>query len=204
MYINNVVRHAISVIKNINNNENKFKNSLSGFILGCYNTVFLFIKPIFNKDINYIGLKKSISNIENKSRLNKDNNVCQNKSEGFNKLEMNDSGHKEFSRVSREVKSDEIKNNVINEIIKSLGENKNVREEDLLDLKAKLHLNTQKILFSGDKSSLNKSKEFFLKSITETILNSDEKIKSHIGNIDTYKFFLSDDISEIIHNVLYK
>lgn len=66
MYINNVVRSTFSAIQNIENKGDNFKISLNSVILVCYNTIVSFIKPILNKNINYLGLNKNISNIENK------------------------------------------------------------------------------------------------------------------------------------------
>lgn len=67
MYINNMVRCTFLAIKNIENKGDKIKNVLNGVILSCYNTIISFIKPSFNIKNNFLGLRKSISNIENKN-----------------------------------------------------------------------------------------------------------------------------------------
>ncbi|WP_311752141.1 hypothetical protein [Proteus columbae] len=109
-----------------------------------------------------------------------------------------------FSNAIRKVKSNEIKEHVINDIIELLEIKMGLDKEKIIEFKNELYLASKEIVFNGDKNSLNKSKASFSKSIVETILNSDEIIKSKFGSLDTYKFFLLDNINNAIDDVLYK
>lgn len=204
MYINNIVRSTFSAIKNIENKESIIKNSLNGIILGCYNSIVSFINPVFNKNINFLGLKRSISNIENKINNNENSKIYFNENEGSNGLVADKPIDNSFSNAIRKVKSDEIKESIINDIISSLEGMPTLEKEKITEFKSELHFNSKWILFSGDKVSLTRIKNEFAVSILDTILNSDDKIKSNIGNIDSYKYFLQDSINNAVDIILYK
>ncbi|HDT3000937.1 TPA: hypothetical protein QHL53_003222, partial [Proteus mirabilis] len=104
----------------------------------------------------------------------------------------------DLSKVQTKVKSDEIKNLIINDIISDLEEKPTLEKEKILQFKDELHFHSKRILFSTDESSLNEIKNEFLESIIDSILNSDEKIKSEFGNIDAYKYILLDIINETV------
>ncbi|MBG2876265.1 hypothetical protein I4902_06800 [Proteus alimentorum] len=203
MYINNVVRRAFLAIKNIENKENVIKSSLNVIILGCYNAIVFFIKPIFNKNINFLELKRSISNVDNKINKNESNKIYLNNKEK-NKIEIDKPIYNTFSHVMRKVRSDEIKASVINDIISCLEEIPTLEKEKIVEFKNELHFHSKWILFFGDEKSLTKIKNDFLETIVDSILNSDNKIKSNFGNIDNYKYFLRDSINNAIDDILYK
>lgn len=79
-----------------------------------------------------------------------------------------------------------------------------LEKEKITQFKNELKFNSKWILFSGDAISLEKTKNNYLESIVDTILNSDDKIKSNFGSIDNYKHFLRDDINNAVECVLYK
>lgn len=200
MYINNMVRSTFLAIKNIENKGGEIKNVLNGVVLSCYNTIISFIKPSFNIKNNFLGLRKSISNIENKT-------IKLDSKEKINKEELNETNEvfdKSFSYAQRKVKSDKIKESVINDIISSLEEISTLEKEKITQFKNELKFNSKWILFSGDAISLEKTKNNYLESIVDTILNSDDKIKSNFGNIESYKFFLKESISNSVVNIIYK
>lgn len=200
MYINNMVRSTFLAIKNIENKGGGIKNVLNGVVLSCYNTIISFIKPSFNIKNNFLGLRKSISNIENKT-------IKLDSKEKINKEELNETNEvfdKSFSYAQRKVKSDKIKESVINDIISSLEEISTLEKEKITQFKNELKFNSKWILFSGDAISLEKTKNNYLESIVDTILNSDDKIKSNFGNIESYKFFLKESISNSVVNIIYK
>lgn len=204
MYINNMVRCTFLAIKNIENKGGKIKNVLNGVILSCYNTIISFIKPSFNIKNNFLGLRKSISNIENKNSQSENKTTKLDNKEKINKEELNEVFDKSFSYAQRKVKSDKIKESVINDIISSLEEISTLEKEKITQFKNELKFNSKWILFSGDAISLEKTKNNYLESIVDTILNSDDKIKSNFGSIDNYKHFLRDDINNAVECVLYK
>lgn len=207
MYINNMVRSTFLAIKNIENKGDKIKNVLNGVVLSCYNTIISFIKPSFNIKNNFLGLRKSISNIENKNNQSENKTTKLDSKEKINKEELNESNEvfdKSFSYAQRKVKSDKIKESVINDIISSLEEISTLEKEIITQFKNELKFHSKWILFSGDAISLEKTKNNYLESIVDTILNSDDKIKSNFGSIDNYKHFLRDDINNAVECVLYK
>ncbi|HBI3648217.1 TPA: hypothetical protein K3891_003664, partial [Proteus mirabilis] len=57
-------------------------------------------------------------------------------------------------------------------------------------------------LFSGNVLSLTEVKNDFLGAIIDSILKSDDKIKSEFGNINTYKYFLLNSINETVSRLL--
>ncbi|WP_077885118.1 hypothetical protein [Shigella sp. FC1655] len=79
-----------------------------------------------------------------------------------------------------------------------------LEKEKITELKNKLYFDSKLLLFSGDAASLTKIKKDFVKSIVDTLLDSDDKIKSNIGNIDSYKYFLQNSINHTVDIVLYK
>ncbi|HEJ9487051.1 TPA: hypothetical protein SMM93_002474 [Proteus mirabilis] len=207
MYINNMVRSTFLAIKNIENKGDKIKNVLNGVVLSCYNTIISFIKPSFNIKNNFLGLRKSISNIENKNNQSENKTTKLDSKEKINKEELNESNEvfdKSFSYAQRKVKSDKIKESVINDIISSLEEISTLEKEKITQFKNELKFHSKWILFSGDEISLEKTKNNYLESIVDTILNSDDKIKSNFGSIDNYKHFLRDDINNAVEYILYK
>lgn len=204
MYINNIVRNTFSAIKNVENKNSEIKNILNGLILSCYNTIISFIKPSVNTKSNFLGLRKSISNIENKNSQSENKTTKLDNKEKINKEEINEVFDKSFSYAQRKVKSDKIKESVINDIISSLEEIPTLEKEKITEFKSKLKFNSKWILFSGDVISLEKAKNNYLESIVDTILKSDDKIKSNFGSIDNYKYFLRDDINNAVESVLYK
>lgn len=204
MYINNVVRSTFSAIQNIENKGDNFKISLNSVILVCYNTIVSFIKPILNKNINYLGLNKNISNIENKINRRKSKIILLKNNNELNRIEVNDFVDEHLSEAKRKVKSDKIKESVISNIISSLEEISTLDKEIIINFNNELHFHSKWILFSGNTISLKEIKNEFLESIIDTILNSDYRIKSKFGNIDSYKYFLRDDINNAVESILYK
>lgn len=202
MYINNIVRDTFLAIRNIEKKEDKIKSIINGMILSCYNTIVSFIKPNYNIENNFLGLKNSISNIKNNQSEN--DNVKLDNKEIKNKKDIDEVFDRDLSRAQRKVKSDEIKEIIINDIISSLEEIPTLEKEKITEFKNELYFNSKWILFSGDKTSLTKTKEDFMGSIVDTLLNSDDKIKNNIGNIDGYKYFLQDSINNTIDIILYK
>ncbi|QEZ91273.1 hypothetical protein [Proteus sp. CD3] len=202
MYINNIIRDTFLAIRNIEKKEDKTKRIINGIILSCYNTIVSFIKPNSNIKSNFLGLKNSISNIKNNQSEN-DNIKLDNK-EMKNKKDIDEVFDRDLSRAKRKVKSDEIKEIVINDIISSLEEIPTLEKEKITEFKNELYFNSKWILFSGDTTSLTKIKEDFMGSIVDTLLNSDDKIKYNIGNIDGYKYFLQDSINNTVDIILYK
>lgn len=206
MYINNMVRSTFLAIKNIENKGDKIKNVLNGVVLSCYNTIISFIKPSFNIKNNFLGLRKSISNIENKNNQSENKTTKLDSKEKINKEELNESNEvfdKSFSYAQRKVKSDKIKESVINDIISSLEEISTLEKEKITQFKNELKFHSKWILFSGDEISLEKTKNNYLESIVDTILNSDDKIKSNFGSIDNYKHFLKNSINGTVSIILY-
>lgn len=206
MYINNIVRSAFSAIKNIENKERVVRNSLNGMILGCYNTIVLFINPVFNKHMNFLGIKKRIDSVNNIDNLNKNENkkIYLNNNEDNNNIEIDKPIYNTFSHVVRKVRSDEIKAYVINDIISGLEGIPTLEKEKIIEFKNELEFHSKWILFSGDTIFLTRIKSDFLESIVDSILNSDDKIKSNIKDVDSYKYFLQDSINNAIDDVLYK
>lgn len=204
MYVNNIVRSAFSAIKNIENKERVVRNSLNGMILGCYNTIVLFINPVFNKHINFLGIKKGIDNIYNVNNKNENKKIYLNNNEDDNNIEIDKPIYNTFSHIIRKVRSDEIKAHVINDIISGLEGIPTLEKEKIIEFKSELKFHSKWILFSGDAISLTRIKSDFLESIVDSILNSDDKIKSNFEDVDSYKYFLQDSINNAIDDVLYK
>lgn len=201
MYITNIVRNTFLTIKNIENKGSGIKNIINGMILSCYNTIVSFIKPNSNIENNLLGLKKSISNIKNENNQSESNAI---KTDNKEIEHINEIFDENLARAQRKIKSDKIKEIVINDIISSLEEIPTLEKEKITELKNKLYFDSTLILFSGDAASLTKIKKDFIKSIVDTLLNSDDKIKSNIGNIDSYKYFLQDSINHTVDIILYK
>lgn len=204
MYITNIVRNTFLTIKNIENKESGIKNIINGMILSCYNTIISFIKPNSNIENNFLGLKKRISNIKNEDNRSESNTIKTDNREIENKENINEVFDKNLAREQKKAKSDKIKEIVINDIISSLEEIPTLEKEKITELKNKLYFDSKLLLFSGDAASLTKIKKDFVKSIVDTLLDSDDKIKSNIGNIDSYKYFLQNSINHTVDIVLYK
>ncbi|WP_193014884.1 hypothetical protein [Proteus sp. FME41] len=203
MNINSVVWKAFASISSINNKGCQFKDNLNKIILGCYNTIVSFIKPIFDKNINYIGLKKAISNVENKVNLNGDKIPHLNEIKNSNKIESDEAIDSIYANARRKLKSDEIKESVINDIIDNLTIENKVNQGELNEFKKELIFNSKWVLFSGNANYLDNSKIDFLNSIVDTILNSNDEIKPSFGDVSTYKVFLSQEINYFVKHVLY-
>ncbi|NBM96584.1 hypothetical protein I6G31_05770 [Proteus penneri] len=202
MYINNVVRDTFSAIKNIENKRSEIKNIINGIILSCYNSIIEFIKPNSSIKNNFLRLKDSISNIKNNQ--SEINTTKLDYNEKVNKKDLDESFDKLLAKVKREVKSDEIKESIINDIISYLEEIPTLEKEKITEFKNKLYFHSKWIIFSGDATSLTKIKSDFLETIVDSILNSDSEIKSNFGNVDNYKYFLQDNINNAVEDVLYK
>ncbi|QIG07081.1 hypothetical protein [Proteus sp. ZN5] len=204
MYINNIVRVTFSAIRNIENRGSKINNILNGVILSYYNTIISFIKPNSNIKNNFIGLKSSISNIENNHNKSESTTIKLENKEKVSKSEINEVFDRPLSEAKRKAKSDEIKKSVINDIISGLEEIPTLEKEKITEFKKKLEFYSKSILFSGDENSLKKAKDNLLNSIVDTLLNSDDNIKSKFGNVESYKYFLENSINNAIENILYK
>ncbi|EPK2340961.1 hypothetical protein I8519_003514, partial [Proteus mirabilis] len=107
-----------------------------------------------------------------------------------------------LSNAKIKAKSDEIKETIINEIISSLEEIPTLEKKDITQFKEELLFHTKRILFSGNVLSLTEVKNDFLGAIIDSILKSDDKIKSEFGNINTYKYFLLNSINETVSRLL--
>ncbi len=204
MYINNIVRNTFSAIKNVENKSREIKNILNGIILSCYNTIISFIKPSINIKNDFLGLRKNISNVENKNNQSESTPVKLDNKEKTDKKENDEVFDKQLSEAQRKIKSDEIKSSIINDIISFLKEIPELEKEKITEFKKELEFHSKWILFSGNKISLDNSKNNFLESIADSLLNSNEKIKSSFGSIDSYKFFLKESIDNTVENILYK
>lgn len=204
MYINNIVRNTFSAIKNVENKSREIKNILNGIILSCYNTIIIFIKPSINIKNDFLGLRKNISNVENKNNQSESTPVKLDNKEKTDKKENDEVFDKQLSEAQRKIKSDEIKSSIINDIISFLKEIPELEKEKITEFKKELEFHSKWILFSGNKISLDNSKNNFLESIADSLLNSNEKIKSSFGSIDSYKFFLKESIDNTVENILYK
>ncbi|MCT8231097.1 hypothetical protein [Proteus terrae] len=204
MYINNMVRNTFSAIKNVENKSREIKNILNGIILSCYNTIISFIKPTINIKNDFLGLRKNISNVENKNYQGESTPVKLDNKEKTDKKENEEVFDKQLSEAQRKIKSDEIKASIINDIISFLKEIPELEKEKITEFKKELEFHSKWILFSGNKISLENSKNNFLESIADSLLNSDDKIKSNFGTIDSYKFFLKESINNTVENILYK
>ncbi|MFS3860502.1 hypothetical protein ACK6VY_13360 [Proteus mirabilis] len=198
MQIPNNLKSIFLSIKTINNESYKFNTGLKSAILSCYNTISSFIKPFFHKTSKPSEVKVHISNIEN---IKNDKNIKLNNDKVIktpHPMKGDNVKFGDLSKVQTKVKSDEIKNLIINDIISDLEEKPTLEKEKILQFKDELHFHSKRILFSTDESSLNEIKNEFLESIIDSILNSDEKIKSEFGNIDAYKYILLDIINETV------
>ena len=204
MYINNMVRNTFSAIKNVENKSREIKNILNGIILSCYNTIISFIKPTINIKNDFLGLRKNISNVENKNNQGESTPVKLDNKEKTDKKENEEVFDKQLSEAQRKIKSDEIKASIINDIISFLKEIPELEKEKITEFKKELEFHSKWILFSGNKISLENSKNNFLESIADSLLNSDDKIKSSFGSIDSYKFFLKESIDNTVENILNK
>lgn len=204
MYINNIVRNTFSAIKNVENKSREIKNILNGIILSCYNTIISFIKPSINIKNDFLGLRKNISNVENKNNQSESTPVKLDNKEKTDKKENDEVFDKPLSEAQRKIKSDEIKSSIINDIISFLKEIPELEKEKITEFKKELEFHSKWILFSGNKISLDNSKNNFLESIADSLLNSDDKIKSSFGSIDSYKFFLKESIDNTVENIIYK
>ncbi|EOG1985232.1 TPA: hypothetical protein ACXI1D_003161 [Proteus mirabilis] len=205
MQISNNLKSIFLSIKTINNESCKFNTELKSAILSCYNTISSFIKPFFHKTSKSSEVKVHISNIENNKNMKNDKNMQLTNDKVINTPHLIKDDNVKFGNLSKvqiKVKSDEIKNLIINDIISILEEKPTLEKEKILQFKDELHFHSKRILFSTNESSLNKIKNDFLSSIIDSILNSDEKIKSEFGNINTYKYFLSNSINETVSRSL--
>lgn len=202
MQISNDVKNTLLSLKNINNESCKFNTKLKSAILSCYNTISSFIKPFFHKTSKHSEVKVHISNIGN---MENDKNIQLTNDKIIDTpYSMKDDNVKfrDLSKVQKKFKIDEIKNLIINDIISALEEKPTVEKEKILQFKGELHFHSKSILLSTNDSSLTEIKNNFLASIIDSILNSDEKIKSEFGNIDAYKYFLSNSLNETISRSL--
>ncbi|WP_239060548.1 hypothetical protein [Proteus mirabilis] len=77
-----------------------------------------------------------------------------------------------------------------------------LEKKDITQFKEELLFHTKRILFSGNVLSLTEVKNDFLGAIIDSILKSDDKIKSEFGNINTYKYFLLNSINETVSRLL--
>lgn len=202
MQISNDVKNTLLSLKNINNESCKFNTKLKSAILSCYNTISSFIKPFFHKTSNNSEVKVHISNIGN-MKNDKNIQLTNDKIIDTPYLMKDDNvKFRDLSKVQKKFKIDEIKNLIINDIISALEEKPTVEKEKILQFKGELHFHSKSILLSTNDSSLTEIKNNFLASIIDSILNSDEKIKSEFGNIDAYKYFLSNSLNETVSRSL--
>lgn len=204
MQISNNVKNILSSLKSINNESYKFNTELKSAILSCYNTISSFIKPFFHKTSNNSEVKVRISNIEN---MGKNENIKSDNNKVINTPHsMKDDNDKfgDLSKVQKKVKIDEIINLIINDIISVLEEKPTLEKGKIIQFEDELHSHSKSILSSTNDSSLTEIKNKFLASIIDSILTSDEKIKSEFGNINTYEYFLSNSINETISRSLAK
>ncbi|MBG6018067.1 hypothetical protein ACTXA3_03560 [Proteus mirabilis] len=202
MQISNNFKRIFLSIKTINNESYKFNTGLKSAILSCYNTISSFIKPFFPKTSNSSEVKVHISNIEN---MKNDKNMQLNNNKVINTPHpMKDDNAKfgDLSEVHKKFKVDEIINLIINDIISVLEEKPTLDKQDVLQFKKNLKLHSKSILLSTNNSSLTEIKNNFLASIIDSILKSDDKIKSEFGNINIYKYFLSNSINETVSRSL--
>ncbi|HEJ9412311.1 hypothetical protein [Proteus mirabilis] len=202
MQISNDVKNIFLSLKSINNESYKFNTKLKSAILSCYNTISSFIKPFFHKTSKSSEVKVHISNIEN---MKNDKNIKLNNNKVINTphpVKDDNAKFGDLSEVHKKFKVDEIINLIINDVISVLEEKPTLEKQEVLQFKKKLKLHSKSILSSTNDSSLTDIKNNFLASIIGSILNSDEKIKSEFGNINTYKYFLSNSINETVSRLL--
>ncbi|HEJ1046700.1 TPA: hypothetical protein SLP04_001759, partial [Proteus mirabilis] len=110
----------------------------------------------------------------------------------------------DLSEVHKKFKVDEIINLIINDIISVLEEKTTLEKQEVLQFKKNLKLHSKSILSSTNDSSLTEIKNNFLASIIDSILKSDDKIKSEFGNINAYEYFLSNSINETVSRSMAK
>ncbi|MCS6716237.1 hypothetical protein NOM03_18210, partial [Proteus terrae] len=103
MYINNMVRNTFSAIKNVENKSREIKNILNGIILSCYNTIISFIKPTINIKNDFLGLRKNISNVENKNNQGESTPVKLDNKEKTDKKENEEVFDKQLSEAQRKI-----------------------------------------------------------------------------------------------------
>ncbi|HEJ9438309.1 TPA: hypothetical protein SMT55_000025 [Proteus mirabilis] len=202
MQISNNLKSISLSIKTINNESYKFNTKLKSAILSCYNTISSFIKPFFHKTSKSSEVKVHIYNIEN---MGKNENIQSNNNKVINTphpVKDDNAKFGDLSEVHKKFKVDEIINLIINDVISVLEEKPTLEKQEVLQFKKKLKLHSKSILSSTNDSSLTDIKNNFLASIIGSILNSDEKIKSEFGNINTYKYFLSNSINETVSRLL--
>lgn len=203
MQIKSYFKNTPLSLKSINNESYKFNTKLKSAILSCYNTISSFIKPFFHKTSNNSEFKVHISNIEN---MKKNENIQSDNKVINTPHSMKDDNDKfgDLSKVHKKFKVDEIINLIINDIISVLEEKPTLEKQEVLQFKKNLKLHSKSILSSTNDSSLTEIKNKFLASIIDSILTSDEKIKSEFGNINNYKYFLSNSINETVSRSLAK
>ncbi|HGN0025069.1 TPA: hypothetical protein ACKRF0_001528 [Proteus mirabilis] len=202
MQISNDVKNIFLSLKSINNESYKFNTKLKSAILSCYNTISSFIKPFFHKTSNNSEVKVHISNIEN---MGKNENIQSDNNKVINTphpVKDDNAKFGDLSEVHKKFKVDEIINLIINDVISVLEEKPTLEKQEVLQFKKKLKLHSKSILSSTNDSSLTEIKNNFLASIIGSILKSDDKIKSEFGNINTYKYFLSNSINETVSRLL--
>ncbi|MBQ0626374.1 hypothetical protein KAH71_15410, partial [Proteus mirabilis] len=88
--------------------------------------------------------------------------------------------------------------------ISVLEEKPTLEKGKIIQFEDELHSHSKSILSSTNDLSLTEIKNKFLASIIDSILTSDEKIKSEFGNINNYKYFLSNSINETVSRSLAK
>lgn len=202
MQIKSYLKNTPLSLKSINNESYKFNTKLKSAILSCYNTISSFIKPFFHKTSNNSEFKVQISNIEN---MKKNENIQLDNNKVINTPHpMKDDNAKfgDLSEVHKKFKVDEIMNLIINDIISVLEEKPTLEKKEVLQFKKNLKLHSKSILSSTKDSSLTEIKNNFLASIIDSILKSDEKIKSEFGNINAYEYFLLNSINETVSRLL--
>lgn len=202
MQIINYVKNFSLSLKSINNESYKFNTKLKSAILSCYNTISSFIKPFFHKTSNNSEVKVHISNIEN---MGKNENIQSDNNKVINTphpVKDDNAKFGDLSEVHKKFKVDEIINLIINDIISVLEEKPTLEKQEVLQFKKNLKLHSKSILSSTNDSSLTEIKNNFLASIIDSILKSDDKIKSEFGNINAYEYFLSNSINETVSRLL--
>ena len=193
MQIKSYFKNTPLSLKSINNESYKFNTKLKSAILSCYNTISSFIKPFIHKTSNIENMKKN-ENIQSDNKVINTPHSMKDDNDKFGDL----------SKVHKKFKVDEIINLIINDITSVLEEKPTLEKGKIIQFEDELHSHSKSILSSTNDSSLTEIKNKFLASIIDSILTSDEKIKSEFGNINNYKYFLSNSINETVSRSLAK
>ena len=184
MYINNIIRNAFSIIDNISNKSNLFETKLNGFILGCYNTIVSFIKPINSKMTTFNNLSRRISLVENRELTH---NYKNNKNiSGLQ--EKRAESNAQLALAKALAKSDDIKEEIIKSILEPL---KNINQNDIDFFRATLFDNTKNIFIGSYESN-----EEFSNKVINTIESSNDKLKESFGNLISFKYFLDNELKD--------